>query len=251
MNRLGQCTNGLLLALLVALGAPVAIHANEPIDDLPDPPELRSVDGVLRGTLTIAPAEITVRGRKVLSNVINGNYMAPTLRVRRGDVIRLKAVNEIGPAEVNIEAPQPTNIHYHGMDVSPKLPERGQCVHPDQAGSKPALRRANSQGPPARAALVPRPRAHLCRRPDRLGRVRNAHRRRVHSRAVSRAGRTAPAGDGVQGLHLSRLQGWRRARQVAQRLRQPNDQGATWPVADLGAGQSRRRRILRHEARRP
>ena len=136
MNRLGQCTNALLLALFAGLVAPVAIHANEPIDDLPNPPELRSVDGALRGTLTIAPAEITVRGRKVLSNVINGNYMAPTLRVRRGDVIRLKAVNEIGPAEVNIEGPQPTNIHYHGMDVSPKLPNGDNVfirIKPDQS----------------------------------------------------------------------------------------------------------------------
>ena len=46
--------------------------------------------------------------------------MAPTLRIRRGDTIRVKAVNGIGPAEVNIDAPQPTNIHYHGMDVAPK-----------------------------------------------------------------------------------------------------------------------------------
>ena len=41
--------------------------ATDAIDDLPNPPELRSDDGVLRGTLTVAPAEITVRGRKVLS----------------------------------------------------------------------------------------------------------------------------------------------------------------------------------------
>jgi suppressor of ftsI len=92
------------------------------IDDLPDPPELRSENGVLRGTLTVAPAEITVRGCDIFANVINGDYMAPTLRIRRGDTIRVKAVNQIGPAEVNIDEPQPTNIHYHGMDVSPKRP---------------------------------------------------------------------------------------------------------------------------------
>ena len=91
-----------------------------PIFDLPNPPELRSADGVLRGTLTFAPAEVTIDGQTVVSNVINGNYMAPTLRIRRGDTIRVKAVNGIGPAEVDIDAPQPTNIHYHGMDVAPK-----------------------------------------------------------------------------------------------------------------------------------
>ncbi len=90
------------------------------IFDLPNPPELRSVDGVLRGTLRFAPAEVTVDGQSVVSNVINGNYMSPTLRIRRGDTIRVRAVNGIGPADVNIDGPQPTNIHYHGMDVAPK-----------------------------------------------------------------------------------------------------------------------------------
>jgi suppressor of ftsI len=93
------------------------------IDDLPNPPELRSKDGVLSGTLEFKPAEVTVRGRRIVSNVVNGDYMAPTLRVRRGDTIRVKADNDIGPAQVNIDAPQPTNVHYHGMDVSPKLPD--------------------------------------------------------------------------------------------------------------------------------
>src|SRR4051812_11324710 len=106
----GWATMGFALALLAV--PPLDALATDAIDDLPNPPELRSADGILRGTLTVAPAEITVRGRKIQSNVVNGNYMAPTLRVRRGDVIRLKAVNEIGKAEVNIDGPQPTNIHY-------------------------------------------------------------------------------------------------------------------------------------------
>jgi FtsP/CotA-like multicopper oxidase with cupredoxin domain len=125
---------GLAVAMLAML--PAGALATDAIDDLPNPPELRSVDGVLRGTLTVAPAEVTVRGRKVVSNVINGNYVAPTLRVRRGDVIRLKAVNEIGKAEVNIDGPQPTNVHYHGMDVSPKLPNGDNVfirIKPDQS----------------------------------------------------------------------------------------------------------------------
>ena len=83
---------------------------------------------MLRGTLTVAPAEITVRGCKIVSNVINGDYMAPTLRVRRGDTIGIAAVNQIGAADVNIDGPQPTNIHYHGMDVSPRLEPPGDNV---------------------------------------------------------------------------------------------------------------------------
>ncbi len=96
--------------------------------DLPNPPVMRSENGALRGTLTVAPAEITVDGRSVVSNVINGNYMAPTLRIQRGDTIRVKVINKIGPAEVNIDDPEPTNIHYHGMDVRPK-PRDGDNVY--------------------------------------------------------------------------------------------------------------------------
>jgi suppressor of ftsI len=111
-----------LIALsLAVIGPPVLADTcpSEPIYDLPDPPEIRSKNGVLRPTLKIAPAEITVRGCKVVSNVINGDYMAPSLRIERGDTIAVKAINMIGPAEVNIMDPQPTNIHYHGMDVAP------------------------------------------------------------------------------------------------------------------------------------
>jgi FtsP/CotA-like multicopper oxidase with cupredoxin domain len=98
------------------------------IDDLPDPPELRSRDGELRGMLRVAPAEIVVRGCEVVSNVINGDYMAPTLRIRQGDTIRIRAVNQIDAAEVNIDGPQPTNIHYHGMDVAPTRRPPGDNV---------------------------------------------------------------------------------------------------------------------------
>ena len=59
-------------------------------------------------------------------------------------------------------------------------------------------------------------------------------------RAISRARRPAPAGDGAQGLHLPRLQGRRRAGQVAQRLRQPADprrpgEFQIWELGNLGA----------------
>ncbi len=90
--------------------------------DLPNPPEIRSRNGLLTGTLTVKPSIVTVAGRRVLSNVINGNYMAPTMRVERGDTIGVVAVNRIGKTKVGIEGPEPTNIHYHGMDVSPIPP---------------------------------------------------------------------------------------------------------------------------------
>ena len=127
LRAVGTCA---LLAILVTLApalAPRLARAEEAlqaaaIDDLPNPPEIVSRDGILTGTLTVGPAQVEVLGRSVISNVVNGNYMAPTLRVRRGDTILLKAVNQIGEAQVNIDGPEPTNIHYHGMNVSPKPP---------------------------------------------------------------------------------------------------------------------------------
>jgi FtsP/CotA-like multicopper oxidase with cupredoxin domain len=113
---------GLMPGTAEAIDEAAAVVAAAGINDLPNPPELHSKNGVLRGTLRIKPAQITVRGRTVISNVINGNYLAPTLRIQPGDTIRVRAVNEIGPSQVNISGPQPTNIHFHGMDVSPKLP---------------------------------------------------------------------------------------------------------------------------------
>ncbi len=66
--------------------------------------------GVLQVTLTAAPASITIGGVRAVADVYNGSYVPPTLRVRPGDVIRLRLVNGLG---------DPTNLHVHGLAVSP------------------------------------------------------------------------------------------------------------------------------------
>ncbi|MFO1039200.1 MAG: multicopper oxidase domain-containing protein [Geminicoccaceae bacterium] len=102
-----------------AVAEAAAARASNP---LPSPIELRSRNGKLEGTLTSAPSDVRVNGREVYANVLNGSFLAPTLVVRPGDAIRLRAVNRIGKSEITIDGPQPTNIHYHGMDVSPIPP---------------------------------------------------------------------------------------------------------------------------------
>ncbi len=94
----------------------------EAIDDLPNPPELRSRDGVLEATLTARPAWVRVAGKRFRSNVYNGRYIPQTLVLERGDTLRLTIHNEIGRADVAIKKPLRTNVHYHGTDVSPKSP---------------------------------------------------------------------------------------------------------------------------------
>lgn len=92
------------------------------VTDLPNPPVIRSRNGVLDAVFVAKPGNVTVATDRVTSNVYNDLYIPPTLEVRRGDTMLLRLVNRIGPADVEIQEKQPTNIHFHGMDVSPKQP---------------------------------------------------------------------------------------------------------------------------------
>ena len=65
---------------------------------------------------------ITVQDRTFTSNVYNGQYTPPVFRLRRGDELQLRLVNRIGAADVQIDETQATNLHYHGMSVSPRPP---------------------------------------------------------------------------------------------------------------------------------
>src|SRR5712692_1487582 len=74
------------------------------------PPEIVSSNGVLSATLTAGAAMVKIGNKDVLAWVYDGVYVPPTLRARPGDTIKLKLVNRLGT---------PTNLHYHGLEVSP------------------------------------------------------------------------------------------------------------------------------------
>lgn len=93
-----------------------------------EPPEIRSVDGVLNATLTAEIKQIEVAGRQVTARVYNGLYVPPTLRVKPGDVIKLKLVNKIDMM---------TNIHTHGLNVSPSGNSDNVFVHVEPSPSEP------------------------------------------------------------------------------------------------------------------
>ena len=118
---------GLVLAGLLAQGTAVRAEyaggqGRAYVSDLPNPPEIRSHNRVLDAVFVAEPGKVTVATDRITSNVYNDLYIPPTLRVRRGDTLLLRLVNKIGPADVEIEHKQPTNIHFHGMDVSPLPP---------------------------------------------------------------------------------------------------------------------------------
>jgi len=111
-RRLGRLTGA--LRLLAALGLSLAGCADDgggnPRPEFANPEELRSVDGELDTVFRVAMTQTTVAGQDFAAPMYNDTYTPPTLRVDPGDVINLRMVNDI-----DLE----TNIHYHGMGVSP------------------------------------------------------------------------------------------------------------------------------------
>jgi FtsP/CotA-like multicopper oxidase with cupredoxin domain len=77
---------------------------------LAEPPVLRSADGVLAVTLTAAVGA-PLAGRSTRAFGYNGSAPGPTLRVRPGDRLRVRLVNQLA---------EPTNLHTHGLHVSPE-----------------------------------------------------------------------------------------------------------------------------------
>ena len=105
-----------LMALAVALTAWSAENvdllrrATPELTPFREPRSISSRDGVLRVTLRAERSSIRVGDQQAITEVYNGSYIPPTLRVRPGDLIRLRLVNRLD---------QPTNLHTHGLHVSP------------------------------------------------------------------------------------------------------------------------------------
>lgn len=86
--------------------------SESPLGTFRNPPEIRSRGGVLDATLTIGPATVDVAGEPVEFRALyDGLYMPPVLRVNPGDVVRL---------EIDNRGEHATNVHYHGLNVSPQ-----------------------------------------------------------------------------------------------------------------------------------
>lgn len=96
---------------------------------MPEPEVLSARDGTLAVELTAAPSTVTVAGRRFVSNVYNGQYIPPVLKLRRGDTLDLRLRNRIAADDGAIRAPQPSNMHFHGMTVSPLPPGDDVFLH--------------------------------------------------------------------------------------------------------------------------
>lgn len=79
--------------------------------ELIQPRTERSTDGLLQVRLEAGPGRIQLAGRPASALGYNGGIPGPTLRLRAGDVLTIKLVNNLAQA---------TNLHVHGLHVSPE-----------------------------------------------------------------------------------------------------------------------------------
>jgi len=76
-----------------------------------EPTELRSTGGALAVALESASGQVTIAGRTVRALGYNGGTPGPTLRVRAGDTVSVSLRNGLT---------EPSNLHVHGLHVSPE-----------------------------------------------------------------------------------------------------------------------------------
>ena len=99
---------GVGVGALLVPSAEVAVA--RPANAFTEPELRRSRNGVLETTLEAKVGPVQVAGRPVTATVYEGTYPGPTLRVRGGDVVKVKLVNRLD---------EMTNLHVHGLHVSP------------------------------------------------------------------------------------------------------------------------------------
>jgi suppressor of ftsI len=75
-----------------------------------NPPMLYSQGGHLHIDLVAAPATFTIQDHQFQGMLYNGQYMPPVWRLHAGDSITVTLHNRLA---------QETNLHFHGIDVSP------------------------------------------------------------------------------------------------------------------------------------
>jgi FtsP/CotA-like multicopper oxidase with cupredoxin domain len=76
-----------------------------------EPEVLRSASGLLQVRLEAAEGPLRIAGRRATAYGYNGGLPGPTLRLRPGDRLQVRLVNRLD---------LPTNLHVHGLVVSPE-----------------------------------------------------------------------------------------------------------------------------------
>jgi suppressor of ftsI len=109
---------GLMGAGMALLRSDRANAAGEP---LVQPPEIRSRNGVLNATITAAQSRMHLGEYEFPGFLYNDSYLPPLLRVRLGDTMRIRLRNDLHD--------DPSNLHFHGMNVSPRGRSDNVFIH--------------------------------------------------------------------------------------------------------------------------
>jgi suppressor of ftsI len=124
MNRRSFLMAGGVAAGAALLQLPRASAAAQ--QPLIQPAEIRSRNGLLEVALSAAPGRAQLGEYAFPGLLYNGSYMPPLLRVRLGDTMRVRFTNAL--------ADDPSNLHYHGMSVSPQGKSDNVFVHVHPGG---------------------------------------------------------------------------------------------------------------------
>jgi FtsP/CotA-like multicopper oxidase with cupredoxin domain len=90
--------------------------------DPPEMPDLSTTAGIVEVALEAKVAPVNIDGTMANLLTYNGSYPAPTIRVNKGDLLKVRFKNSLPPTnETNILGFQKniTNLHTHGWHVSP------------------------------------------------------------------------------------------------------------------------------------
>ena len=122
---------------LLSLGPSTRGAGAKASEMLIQPPERRSAGGILDTTITAAPGPVRLGSHAFTGLLYESAYAAPTLRARLGDTLQIDFRNRLaygldvggylGP--ICSGTGTPSNLHFHGMSVSPQGDSDNVFVH--------------------------------------------------------------------------------------------------------------------------
>lgn len=101
--------------------------------DLTEPEVISSVDGLLETTISLERATHSQDGFTMTSRLLNGKFPGPTLRIKAGDVLKIRYENNLVDQGLTyrhnrLSAPDETNAHFHGLHISGEIPSDDVAV---------------------------------------------------------------------------------------------------------------------------